>query len=86
MHANREDEVPEWDAIEALWDEEDQRAAIRPELAASWSKLKMALKEFAYETGVALSRASVQQRRGAFERALCLSAARLFDRAFLRLA
>ena len=78
----------DWGTIErqhAEWFDEDQRAAIRPELSAAWLKLRTALSEFAYDLAVALARAAVQERRGAGAGTVYRHAARAFDRASSRL-
>lgn len=79
----------DWDEIdreEAAGYEEDQRAAIRPELSAAWSKLVPALGEFAYALAYAFGRASIQERRSAIVRMTCRAACNAFDRASMRLA
>ena len=71
---------------EALWYEEDQSAAIRPELRAAWSKLRTALGEFAYDLAAALYRASVQGRRSIVARKLWVRAGIFFDHLSMRIA
>ncbi len=80
----------EWDALlreEEAGHEADQRAAIRPELSAAWSKLKEAISSAVracyYDLAVAFSRASVQEHRGPVQRLLCRRAGSVFDRASL---
>lgn len=75
-----------WAAIEAAWHEEDQKAAIRPELSVAWAKLRAALGEFAYDLAVAFDRASVQRRRSDLVRTVCGRASVALDRASMRLS